>query len=112
MRALLAEGGVHDLDDWRRGPEEHCTPNGAATEEWGALVDAVYTWAERFGDRLLELQDTSPDGVAEITVENVGNLIAFSSGWGDGGYPSFFGYDSHDHLACLVTDFGVLLDAI
>lgn len=36
------------------------------------------------------------------------NIIAFPSGWGDGGYPSYFGYDENEHIVCLVTDFGVL----
>lgn len=36
------------------------------------------------------------------------NLIAFSSGWGDGSYPSFWGYDADGQRVGLVTDFGVL----
>lgn len=39
---------------------------------------------------------------------NGANVVAFSSGWGDGGYPSFFGYDAAGQPACLITDFGVL----
>jgi hypothetical protein len=39
------------------------------------------------------------------------NVVAFSSGWGDGGYPSFFGYDATDQPVCLITDFGVLEEA-
>ena len=38
------------------------------------------------------------------------NIIAFSSGWGDGSYPSFWGYDASENLTSLVTDFGVFLD--
>lgn len=36
------------------------------------------------------------------------NLIAFSSGWGDGGYASYFGFDENDQVVCLVTDFQVV----
>ena len=36
------------------------------------------------------------------------NIIAFSSGWGDGCYPSYWGYDAADQRVALVTDFGVL----
>lgn len=36
------------------------------------------------------------------------NIIAFSSGWGDGGYPSYFGYTENGEIACLLTEFGVL----
>jgi hypothetical protein len=39
------------------------------------------------------------------------NLVAFSSGWGDGAYASYFGYDAAQGLTCLVTDFGLLDDA-
>lgn len=36
------------------------------------------------------------------------NLIAFSSGYGDGGYPSYFGIDAKGEACCLVTDFFLL----
>lgn len=36
------------------------------------------------------------------------NLIAFSSGYGDGGYPSYFGIDAQGEPCCLVTDFFLL----
>jgi predicted DNA-binding WGR domain protein len=36
------------------------------------------------------------------------NLVAFTSGWGDGCFPSYWGYDDDRRLACLVTDFLVL----
>jgi len=35
------------------------------------------------------------------------NLIAFSSGWGDGGYSSYWGYDAADNPTSLVTDFAL-----
>jgi hypothetical protein len=37
-----------------------------------------------------------------------GNIIAFSSGWGDGGYSSYWGYDAKGNIAALVTDFMLL----
>ena len=39
------------------------------------------------------------------------NLIAFTSGMGDGRYASYFGLDAHDHPACLVTDFELVKDS-
>jgi hypothetical protein len=36
------------------------------------------------------------------------NIICFSSGWGDGVYPSFFGLSDEASLTALVTDFLVL----
>jgi hypothetical protein len=39
------------------------------------------------------------------------NVICFSSGWGDGVYPSFFGFDAEGGVAQLVTDFLVVGEA-
>ena len=36
------------------------------------------------------------------------NVIVFSSGAGDGRYPSYFGYDAEGNLVCLATDFGII----
>jgi hypothetical protein len=36
------------------------------------------------------------------------NVIAFSSGWGDGWYASYWGYDISDQRVALITDFGVV----
>ncbi|MBD2481286.1 DUF4241 domain-containing protein [Planktothrix sp. FACHB-1365] len=33
------------------------------------------------------------------------NIIAFHSGWGEGCYPSYWGYDQQGNPVCLVTDF-------
>jgi hypothetical protein len=37
-----------------------------------------------------------------------GNIAAFDSGWGDGVYASWFGYDADGNVAALVTDFDVI----
>ena len=37
-----------------------------------------------------------------------GNIAMFASGWGDGFYPSWFGYDADGKVAALVTDFLVI----
>jgi hypothetical protein len=36
------------------------------------------------------------------------NVIAFSSGWGDGSYPSYFGLDADGRPLVLLTDFQIL----
>jgi hypothetical protein len=36
------------------------------------------------------------------------NVIMFTSGWGDGFYASYFGYDAEGQVASLLTDFQVL----
>jgi len=46
----------------------------------------------------------------EMDTETNANLIMFSSGLGDGGYASYFGFDEDHNPMILVTDFGVLSD--
>ena len=36
---------------------------------------------------------------------DAGNVAFFSSGYGDGAYPSYFGYDADGRLVAVVTDF-------
>lgn len=38
------------------------------------------------------------------------NIICFRSGFGDGSYPSFFGFDANGQVCQLVTDFGLFYD--
>jgi hypothetical protein len=40
--------------------------------------------------------------------EHGANMLLFTSGWGDGVYPSYWGYAADDGPACLLTDFGVV----
>lgn len=42
---------------------------------------------------------------ATIDPETGANLIAFSSGWGDGAYPCYWGYDAEGNVVNLITDF-------
>ncbi|QSX06953.1 DUF4241 domain-containing protein [Sedimentibacter sp. zth1] len=35
------------------------------------------------------------------------NIIVFTSGWKDGTFPSYYGYDKNNKVCCLVTDFMV-----
>jgi hypothetical protein len=37
-----------------------------------------------------------------------GNIVMFESGWGDGLYASWFGYDAQGRIAALLTDFNVV----
>jgi hypothetical protein len=42
-----------------------------------------------------------------ISESSEANVVTFSSGWGDGGYASFWGYDAGGKLTSLVTDFAL-----
>ncbi|WP_374979883.1 DUF4241 domain-containing protein [Pseudomonas solani] len=41
---------------------------------------------------------------------DAGNVAFFSSGYGDGAYPSYFGYDADGRLVAVVTDFLLLTE--
>ena len=52
-----------------------------------------------------------PKGAPRFYLEvgiGAGNIIMFESGWGDGVYASWFGYDAGGNVAALVTDFDVI----
>jgi hypothetical protein len=42
--------------------------------------------------------------------QHAANIICFSSGWGDGHYPSFFGFSGDGRACTLLTDFLILSD--
>ncbi|HVO31984.1 MAG TPA: DUF4241 domain-containing protein [bacterium] len=48
---------------------------------------------------------------ANVEIGGAG-VAAFSSGWGDGAYASYWGFDAAGKLIALCTDFGVLLEPI
>ena len=92
------------LDAWSQARDART--EGADPEFWEKLD----TW----NDRLLE--EWFENGArlwADIPMVEYGgtNLIAFVSGWGDGCYGSFIGYDAQGHVTSIATDFGLLLDA-
>lgn len=64
---------------------------------------------DEFFDKLSDLMENSYQSTRSyglLTLDNSGeNMAVFSSGFGDGYYPSFFGFDKQDNLVCLVTDF-------
>lgn len=53
--------------------------------------------------------DTRSFGSIPVDRRTGANIIAFSSGFGDGGYGCYLGFDARKRLVCLMTDFGLLL---
>ena len=71
---------------------------------------------EEFCDRVLAEMERNSFGKYPLTAswanmqvseDTEANITAFSSGWGDGGYASFWGYDEAGDLTSLVTDFAL-----
>ncbi len=82
-------------------------------------IDAVSAFAQvcedydEETDPILEAMEknrslSSSWAYACVNQDTGANIIAFSSGCGDGGYPSYFGYDQDENIICLITDFGLL----
>ncbi|WP_085833640.1 DUF4241 domain-containing protein [Clostridium merdae] len=68
-----------------------------------------YTWAEM--DALLAESYVDTYSTANICLpESEKNVIAFSSGYGDGVYPSFWGLDQNNQPCRLITDFCIIDD--
>jgi hypothetical protein len=74
------------------------------------LIEAmeIGTFQEYIADRLIEAMSAS-EWVNFVVDESTGaNVMAFSSGLGDGIYGTYFGYDACDEIVCAVTDFNLL----
>lgn len=70
---------------------------------------------EDYGDRIHKAMFPSDDvadwkNSVDVIVDPASgaNVIGFSSGFGDGPYPSWFGLDANDEPLVLLTDFGIL----
>jgi hypothetical protein len=68
---------------------------------------------DRYGDTLLQrLGDVLKRDVywtnVVLDAASGADTVVFISGYGDGGYASYWGFDADDEVVCLVTDFGVL----
>lgn len=82
---------------------------------WGLTRTALERFEREYCDRLIEEMEKNYTqagnnkrgdwGNIRVSDSTEANVVAFSSGWGDGGYPSFWGYDAENKIVCLVTDF-------
>lgn len=86
----------------------------ASPEAWALLQARRMQARNDFEAVVAELDKTyRPTWAWADFVPEVGrpeNLIAFSTGFGDGTYASYVGYDRNGAPVCLLTDFGCLMD--
>jgi hypothetical protein len=75
-----------------------------------ALVNRMNTEEEYYETIIEEMEKTyvNTRSWASVTPGGSANVICFSSGYGDGSYPSFVGYDAMARVVCLLTDFQVV----
>lgn len=77
--------------------------------EYEKLLDATedYSWREL--DALLDKSYVHTYSTANICLPgSEKNLVVFSSGYGDGGYPSFWVLDQNNEPCRLITDFCII----
>lgn len=72
-----------------------------ADRQMSADENLAEGWIDQ-GDR-----KTPPTFYLDVAI-GPGNIIMFTSGWGDGVYASWFGYDAQGRVAALLTDFLVV----
>jgi hypothetical protein len=84
----------------------------ASSEAVGVLTGGDF---DEYGDRVHDAMFPSDDVATWKSSVNVvvdpasgANVIGFSSGFGDGAYPSYFGLDADGEPVVLLTDFGIL----
>ncbi len=81
-----------------------------------AALAARYEADESYDEAVIDALETNRSlgwDYANLMLDDTNglNVILFASGWGDGVYASYWGYDANDANdapVCLVTDFGVL----
>lgn len=83
----------------------------------GCFVDAATLMAigeidpERFyEDRILPAIVDTDWSCVTLDPNTLGNIVMFSSGYGDGGYCSYWGRDKNGRVSCLATDFALLVE--
>ena len=89
------------------------------TDAQKLLLEADQALSTQLGDEYVSYYD---DGIGKEMTENnqlswlehrpdknqQNNVAVFQAGYGDGVYPSFWGFDSSGQVVCLITDFLVL----
>ena len=66
---------------------------------------------EKVSAAMEQHHNTTWDWASVALTDLAANQVIFSSGFGDGGYSSYFGRDASGKIVCLVTDFDVLEDS-
>jgi hypothetical protein len=74
------------------------------------LSDAdLEAYSSGISDGLYPAEDVYLNTTSAVVDPATGaNVVAIVSGYGDGGYPSFFGLDGAGRPIVLMTDFGIL----
>ena len=74
----------------------------ADADAWEALAERDLDGRDKWEDDWIEYGRIAAE--QHFVVVDDGAMIAWPSGWGDGSYPVWIGYDSADRVACFVAD--------
>ncbi len=106
----LAENETEE--DLKELEDEQFLGYGVDSGTGGFMDEATYkileNWEESFEALEDELEETYVDTYSTANVafpETDNNIVAFSSGFGDGAYPTYWGFDEAGNRCCLITDF-------
>jgi hypothetical protein len=121
--ALINEPDANQTDDrmaYGVDAGTGCFVDWDAAESIENLVSLEISYPEKdefemFCDQLIAEMEKNSFGKHPLTAgwanmkvsDTEANIIAFSSGWGDGDYASFWGYGASGNLTSLVTDFAI-----
>lgn len=77
---------------------------------WKEYETRMKTENEKFSDFLIAEMEKTYSHTRSWLVMNFpsGTAALFSTGYGDGGYPTYWGYDSEGKLVAAITDFNVV----
>ncbi len=110
FEVALAEGETDD--DLKELGEDEFLGYGVDSGTGGFMDEATYKMLEALEDGFESLDDELEDSyvdtysTANVAFPNTdNNIVAFSSGFGDGAYPTFWGFDEAGQRCCLITDF-------
>lgn len=110
--ALHPDEDVSDLEEGEVFGYGVDSGTGCFMDEEAARLVVEELDAEEFSDALIAEMDKTYENTwswANLELENGkgANLVAFSTGVGDGMYASYFGLDESGEVVCLVTDFSL-----
>lgn len=113
MARLEGQSGVELRDDEFFGYPVDAGVGCFMDAHTAAALSARYDSDEGYDEALIDAMEANRADnwdYANVTIDDAtrANLIMFASGWGDGVYASYWGYDAQGTPVSLVTDFCVL----
>lgn len=84
--------------------------DAGAVSRLAADNDAFEKVLQTIKEASLQLCEASDAFQCVLDESSGANVIGCTAGYGDGSYPTYWGIDEHGEVACLVTDFHILIE--